>query len=226
MSRYRDNRNAKGFTLVELLVVIGVIAILLTVLMPALQKAKELARRVQCSTNLRHISTALWIYADRYDDRVPLNGTEDFFLWDIEIDTVDFLLENGCDREGLYCPSQTEVNWIENTWDYSTAFRVLGYAFLFDNAITPKAPLANGDPWLRKMSMARTPGDREIVVDVVWSAKNTGEFLVEGLNRSSHVEDGIPTGGNLLFVDGHVKWKNLSAMKVGANHIDHVLYWW
>ena len=52
----------KGFTLIELLVVIGIIALLVSILMPALSRAKELAKRTVCSTNLRGMGTATAIY--------------------------------------------------------------------------------------------------------------------------------------------------------------------
>ncbi len=62
----------KGFTLIELLVVISIIAVLLSILMPALQKAKEQARSLVFRVNLRSIGISIAIYNTGYDEAMPM----------------------------------------------------------------------------------------------------------------------------------------------------------
>ena len=67
-------RKTKGFTLVELLVVISIIALLMAILMPALAKVRSIAFRMTCGTNLAGIGKATLIYANDYEEEFPRAG--------------------------------------------------------------------------------------------------------------------------------------------------------
>jgi len=67
-------RTYKAFTLVELLVVIGIVALLISILLPALNKAKSAANQVVCSANLRQIGLACVLHANEHQGFMPLSG--------------------------------------------------------------------------------------------------------------------------------------------------------
>src|SRR6059036_1678103 len=71
LSHVRKPRRIAGFTLVELLVVIAIIGVLVALLLPAVQAAREAARRSQCTNNLRQFSLAALSYEDVFKNMPP-----------------------------------------------------------------------------------------------------------------------------------------------------------
>jgi len=72
--RPRRTRTAAAFTLIELLMVVSIIALLIAILMPALNRAKVVSSQTTCQANMSGMGLALQTYLAEYDNSVPLNG--------------------------------------------------------------------------------------------------------------------------------------------------------
>ena len=90
---------ARGFTLVELLVVIGIIAVLVAILLPVLAKAREAARETGCQSNLRQLGIGLQMYCDANKGLVPFDSNSGSFSNPLDFDS------NNKQWLGMYSPA-------------------------------------------------------------------------------------------------------------------------
>ena len=129
-------RNRKGFTLVELLVVIAIIGILIALLLPAVQQAREAARRMQCTNNLKQLGLTLHNHHDTFGYMPPLrdiggghrNRRNGF------ISLLPFLEQNSTYE--LFT-----VNLNTNPWDNNDMYKLMSFSgFKCPSSTPPKNP--------------------------------------------------------------------------------------
>ncbi len=235
----------RAFTLIELLVVISIIALLVSILMPALGRAREQARRTVCASNQDQCGISLIMYSHDHNDALPLNNANGW-LWDISYSTTDFIIGSGGDRKIFYCPSDntktsemshfwqftqfmtqgltpSETDLPENGLDRDNTYRVTGYFWLMDtvNGRPNKIEGPQAKHWVKKTT-GKFPAELELMTDAVLYDMNIGSYNdVHGgswnrwqiADRTNHLQDDEPAGGNILFVDGHVQWRQFDNME-------------
>lgn len=225
-----------GFTLIELLTVVGVIAILAAILFPLLSRAREAARRSNCASNLRQIGLTCQLYANENGEKLPeIVGEGALWPWDISVEVMDALMRTGGgERDMFFCPSGAVEDRAEQ-WDFGVTnaggkldgFRVIGYVLLFEGALrvlpehtnarmedSVSIPVGQGSTAYEYIPASQ----RELAVDALLSiGGREGNFhAVPGgtsnPDRTNHLDENRPAGGNILFMDGHIEWRDFANM--------------
>lgn len=238
MSRRRCTIAPRGFTLVELLVVIGIIALLIAILLPALRGAREQANRTKCMANHKQLMNAFIMYTNENKLWVPFVNSDQVESAGIFKGPGWLYLWKGSGNNGRSLESDVEDGafwtYLKTREVYHCPMDQAPYTNGVTHALT--SYLINGDLNTRSSSAAnfkmyKVTSFRSMDI-VFWEVDDSqgGGYWNDGCNDPTqgltkrHGKSKSSSGGIVSCIDGHVEWMTIpefeaEAAKPGRNRV-------
>jgi prepilin-type N-terminal cleavage/methylation domain-containing protein/prepilin-type processing-associated H-X9-DG protein len=205
-----------GFTLVELLVVVAIIALLISILLPSLGKAREQARTIKCSANLKQYGYGMQMYADRSDGHFPPQAAEGLRWYQraafrgmmgLKQETGEWSANDW--PEGLRCPNLPDYElWGSDWWAHGKVYGIntsnvpheswRAEAIHRASVKTPAITIEMADAVDTNIDKPKANYALYWDVDGEYSGFSGGEW---GVTAYRHLD-----GANFLHFDGHVEY--------------------
>ncbi len=210
-----------SFTLIELLVVVAIIAVLVAILLPALNSAREQARRISCASNLHQIGVALFTYSQSDENHVypPPGVPQEPFdphvgyaghCWVLR-NTIEALYNSRCLKKWEIfwgCPSAIANGWgvpegagFDANGNFSHAYCQYCY-FAFLRAFHRPNQF---NLWDRVLRSADDPPNLPLMMDLTYYRTDYPVGLQHYGNHDGYGSNAI-IGANVMFNDTHIEW--------------------
>jgi prepilin-type processing-associated H-X9-DG protein/prepilin-type N-terminal cleavage/methylation domain-containing protein len=213
-------KNRKAFTLVELLVVIGVIAVLIGILMPALTAAKRAAMMTQCGSNLRQVGMAMGLYLQESRGKFPFhpNGgvwtdvtgkmllsDDDHAYWGVLY--LPYLLKNTGEYERLAqgTGNQDALAWARTLWQCpASKVTDVDPGYSENNVVSLSATYGLNDLISARRTIQFRNSSEQIICHDAWEHKLEGNAGGDWLMAYSVIDNNLVTGITLKRENGNL----------------------